>query len=261
MYKKLSVSFILVFFITNMFIVKPTDTSATIFNYGESIISVAKNEIGYFETTYDDGSFYSKYGDWYGYPNGAWCAMFISWCANKSNIPETVLPKFASCSKGKEWFIRRDLWKNKESYIPKMGDLIFLNNCTHVGLVEYIDENNVYTIEGNSCDENGENYGVRQKSYSLHSNKITAYGKLNDNLNEQNTSTSKREEVYYLGDVNMDGILDITDVRIIQLYLAKSIVMDDSIINLGDINNDSAINIIDSKLISKYSLGMISELP
>ena len=30
---------------------------------------------------------------------------------------------------------------------------------------------------------------------------------------------------------------------------------------IGDINNDSAINIIDSKLISKYSLGIISELP
>lgn len=43
-----------------------------------NMITIAENELGYLETTYDDGSFYSKYGDWYGYPNGAWCAMFVS---------------------------------------------------------------------------------------------------------------------------------------------------------------------------------------
>ena len=71
-----------------------------------NMITIAENELGYLETTYDDGSFYSKYGDWYGYPNGAWCAMFVSWCADKANIsPKAFIlkPPFPSRTRSKLW--------------------------------------------------------------------------------------------------------------------------------------------------------------
>lgn len=85
----------------------------------EKLVSVAKNEIGYLEETYDDGSFYSKYGDWYGLPNGSWCAMFVSWCANKAGISTSVIPKFASCSVGRTQLQNMQVWKDSGEYTPK----------------------------------------------------------------------------------------------------------------------------------------------
>lgn len=142
----------------------------------DTFINIAKEEVGYMETTYEDGTFYSKYGDWYGLPNGAWCAMFVSWCANEAGIPYSIIPKFASTAVGKDWFVNKELWRDKSEYSPQPGDLIFLNNCSHVGIVEKCENNVIYTIEGNASDSNGENFGVRQRTYDADSSKITGYG-------------------------------------------------------------------------------------
>lgn len=106
----------------------------------DKMVSIANQEVGYMETTYPDGTFTSKYGEWYGIPNGAWCAMFCSWCANQAGISTEVLPKFASCHVGMQWFKDKYLWKEREEYTPEPGDLIFLNDCTHVGIVEKYDD-------------------------------------------------------------------------------------------------------------------------
>lgn len=45
----------------------------------QMVIAVAGNEIGYTE----QANSYTKYGAWYGVPNGDWCAMFVSWCAEQ----------------------------------------------------------------------------------------------------------------------------------------------------------------------------------
>lgn len=223
-----------------------TDTSVT-----NKLVEVALNEVGYLETTYTDGTFYSKYGDWYGYPNGAWCAMFISWCANRAGFSTDIYPKFASCSRGKEWFQGKNLWMNKNQYTPKPGDLIFLNNCTHVGIVEIVQDNLVYTIEGNACDNNGENYGVRQRKYSINSDKITAYGVAN--FQNTNIKSTEKKPSLMLGDMDMNGIIDSTDTKIIQLYLVNSTTIDNNFIKYGDINEDSIINIVDASIIQKYA--------
>ena len=36
---------------------------------------------------------------------------------------------------------------------PKIGDLIFFGNCDHIGIVENLDNDRVYTIEGNTSDK------------------------------------------------------------------------------------------------------------
>lgn len=164
----------------------------------EKLVSVAKNEIGYLEETYDDGSFYSKYGDWYGLPNGSWCAMFVSWCANKAGISTSVIPKFASCSVGRTQLQNMQVWKDSGEYTPKKGDLIFLNNCTHVGIVESFDDDIITTIEGNAADANGQNFGVRERRYAITSSKITGYAAPKYELTNDFNGVGKQKSTAYM---------------------------------------------------------------
>ena len=158
-------------------------------NQIEDIISVATTQTGYCEgnsTSQLDGTVagsgnYTKYGKWYGINPGAWCAMFVSWCANQSGIPTSVIPKHASCDVGMTWFKNKGLWKTSKyfggTYTPKRGDIIYfgsnpnnLNDSTHVGIVTGVDSTKVYTIEGNKSNKCG------TSSYSLSSSYIFGYG-------------------------------------------------------------------------------------
>ncbi len=117
----------------------------------ESFMSMAVSQLGYRER-FQNGT---KYGTWYGLPNQPWCAMFISWCARYAGVPESVIPQFASCPTGANWFKQRGLWRTRD-YTPQAGDLLFIgsgSSVDHVAIVESADENTVYTIEGNSTNE------------------------------------------------------------------------------------------------------------
>ena len=176
----------------------------------DKMVRIADQEVGYMETTYPDGSFTSKYGEWYGIPNGAWCAMFCSWCANQAGISTEVLPKFASCHVGMEWFKNKNLWRERSDYTPEPGNLIFLNDCTHVGIVEKYDDGMVYTIEGNACDDNQENYGVRKRYYSALSSKITGYGLPDKEVALKfNGKAIKKETAYMLPDTSSQTVWEV----------------------------------------------------
>ena len=65
---------------------------------------------------------------------------FVSWCANECGYLDTgVIPRFASCSIGLQWFRERGLWRD-HSYEPRPGDLIFFvgtydtPGVSHVGI-------------------------------------------------------------------------------------------------------------------------------
>lgn len=138
----------------------------------ENIVSIAIGEIGHAEPTGDD-----KYIKWYntGIPlTTAWCAIFVSWCANQAGVSTSVIPKFASCTLGMNWFKGQGKWKNKASYTPQRGDIIFFSNkknvSTHVGIVEKVTGNTVHTIEGNADDR------VKRNSYAKTSSYILGYG-------------------------------------------------------------------------------------
>ncbi len=129
----------------------PTALAETPRSQRESFMSMAVSQLGYRER-FQNGT---KYGTWYGLPNQPWCAMFISWCAQQAGVPESVIPKFASCPTGASWFKQRGLWRTRE-YTPQAGDLLFIgsgSSVDHVAIVESADESTVYTIEGNSTNE------------------------------------------------------------------------------------------------------------
>lgn len=122
------------------------------------------------------------YWSWYGFNERvAWCACFVSWCANQCGyIDKGIIPKFSACNDGIAWFKEKKQWIEPTD-IPLVGDLIFFDwndggqdgSSDHVGIVEYydIEKNIVHTIEGNSSDE------CKQREYSKEDNQIMGYGR------------------------------------------------------------------------------------
>lgn len=152
-------------------IVGPATWAALVSNNSASkLISVAASQIGYQEGP----DHATKYGTWYGLLNKPWCAMFVSWCANKAGIDTSVIPKHASCDKGVTWFKNKSKFKTRVSgYTPKAGDIIYFgsaSDATHVGIVEKVSNKRVHTIEGNTSD------CVARRDYSLTSTDIYGYG-------------------------------------------------------------------------------------
>ena len=168
MKKELSLILVSIFVFLNI----PICVSA---NKADDIVWVASQEVGYLETTYSNGAFWSKYGEWYGIPNGAWCAMFVCWCANEAGISTDVIPRFSLVGDGVNWFQNKGQWRNAGTY-PQKGDIIFFGTSSHVGIVESVSGDTVYTIEGNVHDGSGYNYGVRRLSYSVYNSYIQGYG-------------------------------------------------------------------------------------
>lgn len=116
------------------------------------------------------------YWSWYGFGSRVeWCACFVSWVAEQCGyIDADILPRFAWCPSGSQWFEERNEWQNS-GYTPRPGDIIFFDweqdgECDHVGIVESVADGKVNTIEGNSGDS------CRRRSYDLGSVDIYGYG-------------------------------------------------------------------------------------
>lgn len=72
------------------------------------------------------------------------------------------------------WYKEQGKWKNKD-YIPISGELVFFDwdydkDPDHVGIVEKVENNTLFTIEGNS------NNRCRAKTYNINSSVILEYG-------------------------------------------------------------------------------------
>lgn len=120
------------------------------------------------------------YWSWYGFGSRVeWCACFVSWAANECGYIEAgIIPKYAGCVNGVEWFKERGLWQDN-SYEPRPGDIIFFDwddengqdgLSDHTGIVEKVENGRVYTIEGNSGDS------VRQRDYPLGYYEVLGFG-------------------------------------------------------------------------------------
>ena len=104
-----------------------------------------------------------------------WCACFVSWCANECGYIDTgVIPKFAGCVNGVQWFKDRGQWLDGFAE-PVPGMIIFFDwdsdgESDHVGIVEKVENGIVYTVEGNSGDS------CRINQYSVGNYQILGYG-------------------------------------------------------------------------------------
>lgn len=132
------------------------------------IVSVAQTQIGNYNG--------NPYWTWYGLSERTeWCCIFVSWCANEVGLLDAgLVPKFAGTGDGVRWYRNAGRWQER-GYTPAAGDLIFFNwdgdaICDHVGLVAYVEDGRVHTIEGNRSNS------VIRDDYALDSSVIFGYG-------------------------------------------------------------------------------------
>lgn len=151
------------------------------------LVDVAISQIG----VNADNNGHMKYINWYGgFGNGtAWCAIFVSWCANQAGISTSVIPKYAAVSDGMAWYKKKGLFQSKGSYKPKRGDLVFFkNNRSHTGIVEKTVGSTFYTIEGNAKDQ------VARRNYSLSESTLTGFGTPNYGSNTYSPNQIKQSK-------------------------------------------------------------------
>lgn len=134
----------------------------------QAIVEVALTQLG------NTGG--QPYWSWYGFDGRVeWCACYVSWCADQCGYIESgIIPKFALCSDGADWFKAKGQWQDR-NYEPSAGNIIFFDwggdgTIDHVGIVEKCEDGVVYTVEGNSGD------ACKQRSYPMGSSCIYGYG-------------------------------------------------------------------------------------
>lgn len=127
----------------------------------------------------------------------AWCNVFIDWCFYKAvgvnRARELLIGYSAGCTQDYNYF------KSKGQIVndPQIGDLVFFGNTSHIGIIENVDNDRIYTIEGNTSDKaeliiNGGQ--VAKKSYLKTSQYIHSYARPKYNEEEQNTEENNTEQ-------------------------------------------------------------------
>lgn len=146
----------------------------------EKILKIAKKQIGTIGG--------SKYRQWYNKNVGnignsawPWCAAGLSWCADQAGFSKSEFPPTASAPQMLYNFQNAKRFGVRGSYTPKPADIIIFkyadeqSDASHVGMVEYVKDGYVHTIEFNS----GSYYAdgcVGRYSYPLSAAYIVGYG-------------------------------------------------------------------------------------
>ena len=157
-----------------------TDNSSNGNEALEAFVNKAVAELG----TKPDDSGVTKYGQWYQdnvdgsqkFNTAAWCAMFLSWCANQAGVSKSTVGYYAACSYWQDqFFVANGTWHAASGYTPARGDLIFFDytgdgKANHNGVVESVSDTQVVAIEGNVDKE------VKRCTYALNDSTIVGYG-------------------------------------------------------------------------------------
>jgi hypothetical protein len=119
------------------------------------------------------------------------------------------------------------------------------------GSIKYIDQtegsNVKFTVYPYDLSETG-SYGLYVSSTSAGYKQVATFG-VTDNW---------EEAPYVLGDVNMDGAIDVIDASVILRYAANL----DTLINTqkaaADVNRDNTIDVIDASAVLRYAANLIN---
>ena len=171
--------------------------------YVQWLLDVAIGELGYTEGPNN----LTKYGEWFGDPNAAWCAEFLGWCVDQVDSRHSVAlltqvyPKYSGQNTGRDWFIAQGRFiyrkgncpgwgyqwllgettlMKKNDYIPRPGDWVFFSyneagDTEHVALVEYAARDAagnvvIHVIEGNNPSR------VQRSRYYLDHSQVLGFG-------------------------------------------------------------------------------------
>lgn len=140
------------------------------------VVSAALAEVGHYEWDQQVHAYA---------PSGVpWCAFFVNYVFKKAGIPLNV--GYAGHTAYYEQLARSvggfHPPTSQSGYIPQPGDLIFIRDASHIGIVEYVDGATIHTIEGNTGGpydappgaEAGDQ--VKRKTWGIFDGLIEGYG-------------------------------------------------------------------------------------
>lgn len=144
---------------------------------GKMALAVAQSQVGVREATgNNDGIPEQRYADGRREP---WCADFVTWCFKQTgcSLPGNQR-QLASVQFMEDQLKRGGHFIPNGAQPPQPGDIIFFRDRgankgsgRHVGIVEKVEGDRVFTIEGNSGDR------VARRSYPTSSSRISGYGR------------------------------------------------------------------------------------
>lgn len=176
--------------------------------YMSKVLSIAAAEVGYLEKAtnaqLDDKTAnagrknFTKYardlaaaGYYNGNKNGyEWCTIFVAWCVYMASGKDKARSEAAQCYCGPYGASCTSLagyykQKGRFSTAPGIGYQIFFRGSDgdpcHTGIVYNVDNNYVYTIEGNTSGASGvvsNGGGVAKKKYARNYSGIYGYGRI-----------------------------------------------------------------------------------
>ncbi len=139
-----------------------------------------------------------------------WCAIFVAYVANVTGILGTLVKKSASAGDTARSSVKAGLgkWYEGHNTKPQVGDIIlFTHNgkgrysnqdiyfSDHIGIVYKVDTNYVYTVEGNTNNNNDDKSEVGEHKYKLYSGLINGYFRPNWTTDVKSGGDSVSESV------------------------------------------------------------------
>lgn len=177
-------------------------------DYCTDIVSVALSQVGYHEgsdragysgTEYEGCRNYTEYGISFGL-DASWCAMFISWCARRAEIPSSVLNNATMAVAGSGRMCFHIPYYSRGTCVPKSGDLIFFYHSDyHVGIVVETAADRIVTVEGNSAN------AVRTDVYSPDDPAIRGYGVYADSPADPAAIPYGSDQLISISEPSLDG--------------------------------------------------------
>lgn len=181
-------------------------------NTPERVLELARGELG--ATSGDKYIRYYNGITGIGLPYGvAWCAAWVTWVMRHAGVPVDSVLNYKGCATASDWFEARGRFRSRKSgYVPKPGDIIMYewnpedegtpydDGDDHTGIVEYVEDGIVHTIEGNNGGQ------CRRDWWSLSNSYISGYcvplynmenKKEEPDLTEAEARKIAREEIGY----------------------------------------------------------------
>lgn len=118
------------------------------------------------------------------------------------------------------------------------------------GSIKYIDQtegsNVKFTVYPYDLGDTG-SYGLYVSSTNMGYTKVAEFG----------VTDSWEEAPYTLGDVNMDGSIDVIDASLILRYAANLNTLTDTQKAAADVNGNNSIDVIDASMVLRYAANLI----
>ncbi len=176
------ITFLLVMINLNVYVhaakyVEPFELPLLTGDMREDFVNVAFSQLGYEEAS-DESTIF---GAWADDPYQAWCSEFAAWCAEKAEIPTTIIPKKKSCAGYRKFFALENMYYYVEGGVSpdasdfteeykgistismkdaEIGDIIlqesdgdYTNGPDHTAIFLENTADGVKTISGNSSDK------------------------------------------------------------------------------------------------------------